>query len=132
MLLLVRLTKCLVPLPALQETYPEVPPVWFSESEETFVSTIVQTLSESEGPDNYVSLSAIVRPISLTPCVADHTPGSPSSKGALQGKWDGATGRQSESVAVAREALSDGEQHRLRHQLRERRRCYERQALGLL
>jgi ubiquitin-conjugating enzyme E2 Q len=45
----------LIPLTPSQETYPEMPPVWFSESEETFVSTIVQSLSESEGADNYVS-----------------------------------------------------------------------------
>lgn len=37
----------------LTETYPNVPPVWFTENED--ISNIVQYLSETNGDDNYVS-----------------------------------------------------------------------------
>ena len=53
-----KITHVLIPN---QETYPQTPPVWFSESEDAFVSNIVQALSEKSGPDCYVSIiSAII------------------------------------------------------------------------
>lgn len=65
----------------LQETYPEMPPVWFSESEETFVSTVIQTLSESDGPDNFVSHTCpdpvdLISDPTLSSYFADHTANS--------------------------------------------------------
>lgn len=36
------------------ETYPHSPPVWFSEAEDTFISTTVAKLSETSGPENYI------------------------------------------------------------------------------
>ncbi|RWS27055.1 Ubiquitin-conjugating enzyme E2 Q1-like protein [Leptotrombidium deliense] len=36
------------------ETYPEVPPVWFSEGEDIHLSNIVQCLSNTSGADNYI------------------------------------------------------------------------------
>ncbi|RWS08460.1 ubiquitin-conjugating enzyme-like protein [Dinothrombium tinctorium] len=37
-----------------QETYPEVPPVWFSEVEDSHLSNIVQRLSNTTGSQNYI------------------------------------------------------------------------------
>ena len=33
-----------------------MPPVWFSEAEDAYVSSIVQALSETSASDNYVSV----------------------------------------------------------------------------
>ncbi|CAG2109735.1 unnamed protein product [Medioppia subpectinata] len=38
----------------ITETYPSVPPVWFSESEEPVVTNVVQSLSNTNGADNHL------------------------------------------------------------------------------
>jgi ubiquitin-conjugating enzyme E2 Q len=46
-----------------QETYPQVPPVWFSEHEE--ISTVVQFLSNTTGTENRVSIGSHIRMFAL-------------------------------------------------------------------
>ncbi|XP_054160719.1 ubiquitin-conjugating enzyme E2 Q2-like [Oppia nitens] len=38
----------------ITETYPSVPPVWFSESDEPIITNVVQLLSNTEGADNHM------------------------------------------------------------------------------
>lgn len=36
-----------------------MPPVWFSESEDSLVSNIISELGDKSGPDNYVSILSL-------------------------------------------------------------------------
>lgn len=38
----------------LQETYPQTPPVWFSDTEEPAITNIVQMLTNTSGKDNHI------------------------------------------------------------------------------
>ena len=54
----------------LQETYPNSPPVWFSESEDLSVTSALSSLSETSGHDNHL-LQQVTLPLAFLCAICD-------------------------------------------------------------